>query len=149
MPEIPTTLRVDRPPEEVFDYFLDFRNENEWNAVAKDVRMTTSGPLGPGSKFRGQYQGMGAMEYEVLSADRPRRITTHGKARFFEFDSTFDFTPDGGGTRLDGSMRPHPKGLFRLLTPFMGGMIKKQVDKGMASLRQIIESKPRRPTAGS
>ena len=113
-------LHVSRPVNEVFDYFLDFRNENEWNVVARDVKILTTGPIGVGSRFRGQYQGMGTLEYEILEYDRPRRACVRGTSNPFDFVSTFELAPKPAGTNMTGTMDPRPKGFVRLVAPVIG-----------------------------
>jgi hypothetical protein len=76
-------LRVDLPVETVFDYFLDFRNENQWNVVAHDIVLLTDLPIAVGSRFSGQYDRMGQMEYEIQEFDRPRFASVTGNAKLF------------------------------------------------------------------
>ena len=134
-------LEVRMPVEEVFDYFSDFRNENEWNVVAHDVEMLTPPPVGSGSRFAGQYDRMGRLEYEILEYERPHRFRVRGEAKAFRFLSTFTFSHTAEGTRVDATMDPHGKGGMAVLTPLMGGIIKKQMSKGLESLRQTLERK--------
>jgi len=141
-------VELDVPVQEAFDYFADFRNENEWNVVAHDVVMTTDIPVGAGSCFKGEYDRMGTLAYEILEYDRPRHLRVRGTSKSFDFVSTFDFSGSGGSTLMRGTMDPHPKGVMKVLTPLMGGVIKRQTTKGMASLRKVLESKPR-PAAGA
>lgn len=139
---IKLTLEVGKPVDEVFDYFADFRNENEWNVVAHDVRMLTDGAIGPGVRFAGEYQGMGRLEYEIIEYDRPRYLKTHGTSRMMHFVSTFTFSSRGAGTRVDATLDPSPTGLMRVLTPVMGLFVKGQMRKGMSSLRETLEARP-------
>jgi uncharacterized protein YndB with AHSA1/START domain len=134
-------LHVDRPVDEVFDYFSDFRNENEWNVVAHDLVLLTEGAVGTGSRFRGEYDRMGTMQYEITKFERPGRVEVRGSAKQFAWDSTFTFSPENGGTRMVGPMDTHPKGLMKLLAPFMSGVVRRQTNKGMASFKRTIEAK--------
>jgi Polyketide cyclase / dehydrase and lipid transport len=133
-------LEVDRPVSDTFDYFADFRNENEWNTVAHDIRMLTDAPVGTGSRFRGEYDRMGTMEYEIIEFVRPRHLRVHGTSKTFRWVSTFDFTSTGDGTRIDGATDMKPGGLLRLLVPLMQGIIKRQMIKGMGGLKQQLEA---------
>ena len=45
-------VELDVPVQEAFDYFSDFRNENEWNVVAHDVVMTTDIPIQSTAMFQ-------------------------------------------------------------------------------------------------
>ena len=103
--------------------------------------MTTPGPVGVGSRFRGIYDRMGPMEYEVREFDSPRYASVRGNARMFAWDSTFTFTPGPDGTRVDCTMDPQPKGPLRILKPLMAGTIEKQMKRGLASLTSTLEGK--------
>ena len=59
-----------KPIDEAFDYFADFRNENEWNVVAHDIRLLNDGPIGVGSRFQGEYDRMGTMDPQPKGAMR-------------------------------------------------------------------------------
>jgi hypothetical protein len=143
-------LEVDRPVSDTFDYFADFRNENEWNTVAHDIRMLTAPPVGAGSRFRGEYDRMGTMEYEITEFDRPRHLRCHGTSKTFRWVSTFDFTGNGDGTRIECATDMQPGGLLRLLVPLMQGIIKRQMIKGMGGLKQKLESgSPAHPVSES
>lgn len=135
-------LQVEKPVDVVFDYFADFRNENEWNVAAKDTRMTAGDQIGVGAKFAGDYEGMGMLEYTITEFQRPRFLRTKGTSARFDFDSTFSFEPSGQGTRVSGTMDPHPKGFFKLLSPLLPLMVKPQINKGFASLKEKLEAKP-------
>ena len=54
-------LDIDRPIEEAFDLWADMRNDLRWHAQAKRVEKTSPGPVGPGTTFGAEYQGMGPM----------------------------------------------------------------------------------------
>jgi hypothetical protein len=138
---VAVSLVVNQPVEAVFDYFIDFRNENEWNVVAHDVSMTTPEPIAVGSRFRGVYDRMGQMEYEVKELDRPRFARVRGNARLFAWDSTFTFTTTTEGTSVECTMDPQPKGPLRILKPLMAGSIEKQMRRGLASLTTTLEAK--------
>jgi hypothetical protein len=82
------------------------------------------------------------MEYEIIRFDRPDRAEVRGSGRLFRWISTFDFTATAGGTRVHCTLDPHPRGVFRVLTPLMSGMVQKQMETGLASLRETIHRKP-------
>jgi hypothetical protein len=43
---------IERPPEEVFEFVADFRNDVQWGQrFIEEVRQTSEGPLGVGTKF--------------------------------------------------------------------------------------------------
>jgi hypothetical protein len=125
----------------VFDYFLDFRNENQWNVVAHNIVLLTDPPIRAGSRFSGQYDRMGPMEYEIQEFDRPRFASVRGQAKLFRWLSTFSFTEDNGSTTIECTMDPNPKGLLKVVKPLMAKMVQQQMERGLASLKTTLETK--------
>lgn len=136
-------VEIDRPPEEVFDFWADMRNDHEWHpSSVGTVEMTTPDPVGLGTKFRGEYRGMGMVTEETTVFDRPHRLGRRGAARRFRVESVFTFTPTStGGTRLRASGSVQPVGWYRLLESIMGLAMKKQLSKVMNSLKIAVESR--------
>ena len=139
---VSVSLDVDMPIDRVFDYFIDFRNENDWNVVAHDVVKVGESAIGVGSTFRGIYDRMGAMQYTIQEFDPPRFASVQGEARMFRWFSTFTFTEASGGTHVECTMDPHPKGILRIFRPLMSGMIEKQMNRGLGSLKATLEPRP-------
>ena len=132
-----------RSIEETFDYFADFRNENEWNPVAHDVQMLTEPPIGKGSRFRGEYDRVGTMQIEIMEYDRPRHLVLHVRSNWFDFVSTFNFATRGDVTQLVSAIDAKPKGVFRLVSPLLIGMLKRQLKTNWGLLKRTLESRPR------
>ncbi|MEA2645366.1 MAG: hypothetical protein QOE92_449 [Chloroflexota bacterium] len=132
-------LQVDRPVDEVFDYMADFRNENEWNTVARDIVQVTDGPVGVGARFRGEYDRMGTMEYEIREYDTPGHLGVQGTAKMFSWYSTFDFKPSDGGTLVMATIDPKPRGVLKVVKPLMEGIMKSQMSKGMGGFKSSLE----------
>lgn len=140
---IQTQLDLPRPIGEAFDYVADFRNENEWNVIAHDVRMLTEPPIGKGSRFRGKYYRLATMEIEIEEYDRPRHLLIRVTSNWLDFAGTFDFATRGDATHLISAIDPKLKGFFRLLAPLMTGRTKGQLEKNMGSLKRTLEARPR------
>jgi hypothetical protein len=61
-------------PEELFDYWVDLRNELEWNPTAVSMEKVTEGPIGVGTRFLARWKGApSATEVTCLEFERPRR----------------------------------------------------------------------------
>jgi polyketide cyclase/dehydrase/lipid transport protein len=138
---ITVSVTADLPIGTVFEYFTDFRNENEWNVVAHDIRKLTPGPIGVGSRFGGDYDRMGPMEYEITEYREPTWAAVRGTAKRFTWDSTFTFSEEGSGTRVVCTMEPNPRGLLKVVKPLMSGVIRKQMLTGLGSLTRTLEAK--------
>jgi uncharacterized protein YndB with AHSA1/START domain len=111
---------VGRPVEEVFDYLADVTNEARWNHWAKWVRKVGDGPVGPGSVFRGSYQGFGELDQDLSDFERPRRLTYHSAPKGMrDANMTFELAPAEGGTRVRMIGAVEPAGLMKLMEPLM------------------------------
>ncbi len=141
---IQAQLDLSRPIGEVFDYVADFRNENEWNVVAHDVRMLTEPPIGKGSRFLGEYDRVGTLEYEILEYDRPRHLLVRATSKWFDSVSTFDLAARDQVSHVIFAIDPKPKGFLKLLAPLMTGMVKGQMEKNMGSLKRSLEARAAR-----
>lgn len=143
-------LVINRSPEEVFDFWADARNENDWDPDAKGVEKTSPGPVGPGATFRGEYseyKGMGLLTLENVEYERPRKLRRSASGKSFRFGSTLIFSPTAsGGTSVTATGEVGPRGLFKLMTPIMGPTMKKKFSAHMADFQRALE-RPTSPAA--
>jgi uncharacterized protein YndB with AHSA1/START domain len=65
------SVRIERPAEQVWDYFTDVANDPEWNPSAIKARKTSEGPLGVGSTFHVVRKMSGPMDLEYTEYSRP------------------------------------------------------------------------------
>lgn len=136
------TVRIERPVEEVFDYFTDVANDREWNPFAKRADKTSEGPLGVGTTFSVVRKMSGPMDIEYTEYERPTRWTLRGTGRPASFTYLADFAPaEGGGTQLTSSMAMEPRGVFKLLAPVMRSQLGKQLDQVHEALKRRLESR--------
>ena len=132
-------VEIARPPEAVFDYLADMRNEPSWRPGAAEVRAASEDPIGRGSSFEGTYARAGTVRCVISEYERPGRLTIHGDAKGMSFDDAITFTATDNGTRLEAVMRTQPKGFFRLVAPMMGRVIDKQFQSNWENLRAVLE----------
>lgn len=135
------TVRIERPIEEVFDYFTDVSNDREWNPFAKKAEKTSEGPLGVGTTFFVVRKMSGPIDIEYTEYERPTRWTLRGTGRPASFTYVADFAPTDGGTQLTSTMAMEPKGVFKLLTPVMRSQLGKQLDLVHQALKRRLESR--------
>ena len=111
MTVIESTVLIQRPPEEVFDYLSDPRNELEWNPKVKVMEKLTDGPVGVGTTFRAKWTKSGVVTLECREYDRPRhwRFVNGGP---LSVDFSVDLTPESGGTRFTSRFDATPHGFL-------------------------------------
>jgi uncharacterized protein YndB with AHSA1/START domain len=135
------SVQIDRPVEIVFAFVSDPTNIPKWRSDVIEMR-NASPPVHAGStfdeliKFMGQkVWGMQVLEIEPNKKEVIKAISGPGVRP----TQTFVFAPSGSGTRLDFRVEVQTYGLFRLMEPLLPGMIGKNWDGYLATLKRIIE----------
>ena len=69
---------VHASPEDLFRLGADPKTQLKWDPeTLKGVEKLTSGPLGQGARYRGNFKGFGVVDYEFGKYDPPARFTHH------------------------------------------------------------------------
>jgi uncharacterized protein YndB with AHSA1/START domain len=133
------TIEIAAPAEELFDYIADSRHEREWNPVCHEMEQITRGLLGVGTRFRGCFQFVGQMDFEIVAYDRPRLLVHRAWPWLAEVQHDWLFTQAGGATRLDqrGVMTPRARGW--LLAPLMPLIVRKNLSDTANALKRTLE----------
>ena len=141
------------PPEELFDYCVDIRNELEWNPTAKSMEKLTDGPVAIGTRFLARWKGApSAIEVECLEFERPLRwVHNNGGPIAVTFTGTVE--PVDGGSLLRARFDARPSGWFRVVFPAFVVMARRQEKANMTHLRHAVERRtgdlPRRGGAAA
>lgn len=136
------TISIARPPNEVFDYVLDMRNEPKWHTDVLEVRPQSDARVGEGTVFAVRFKPMmGASEgtMTVVGLEPSNRIVLNGRVGKFAPTITHTFTPDDAGTRYTRRVEMTPPGIMRVMASLMNGMMGKQNDKFLANLKRQLE----------
>jgi uncharacterized membrane protein len=51
MTRVATSVVINRPPEEVFEFVSNFENNPRWQSGMHEARITSEGPLGVGTTY--------------------------------------------------------------------------------------------------
>ena len=71
MTVISSSVLINRPIEEVFDFTADPRNELQWNPKVRVMQKLTDGPVGAGTHMAAKYTMSGHIELECTQYERP------------------------------------------------------------------------------
>ena len=147
------TVVIDRPVEEVFAYVTDQTNTPNWQAGLMEVKRTTAGPIGVGTKHTFVRNFIGRRmeaDNEYVAYELNRLVTfrtTSGPALVASY--LFDAVPDG--TRLRSRVELQGAGLFGLLEPVIGAGLRREMKAALPALKALLESRSAttspRPTA--
>ena len=133
-----TTIKA--PIGLVFAFLADARNEPKWLPGATNVVLESDEPVGMGSIFRGQYARAGTVTLQLTRFGPPNQLTIHGEGAHLAFDDEIELAFRDGQTDLRAVMRTQPKGVFRVLAPVMGRIIRRQFEDNWEQLKRSLES---------
>ena len=114
-------ITIARPPEAVFDFVADERNEPRFNPKMKSVEQLSPGPIGRGTRFRAEVAGRGRplqMVIEFTGFERPRRLCSSTRMPAMDIHGTLSFDPVPGGTRMRWQWELAPRGLSGCSRPW-------------------------------
>lgn len=148
MVRIEGSIKINRPVEVVFDCVADERNEPIYNPRMVHVDKLTPGPIGRGTLWAALVESRGkpmGMEIEVTDRDRPHRLASITRMSTALIKGVLVFERDGDGTLMRWQWDMEPKGSFRLLTPLIAVMGRRQERAIWTGLKSYLEGNGPRP----
>ena len=138
--------RLDATPHRVFDVLVDAEHYPAWLVGARQVSVDDPAWPMPGSEFHHEV-GAGPIDVHdstsVVGMEPWRRLDLVVRARpFLVADVHFEVHPEGSGTWL--RMEERPRGVFRLLSPFITPLVRLRNDRSLAKLSRRLEDVPPR-----
>ena len=143
MTRIRGSIWIARPPEEVFDFVADERNEPSYNLEMLSVAKATAGPIGVGTRWQAVVRSQGRetpMEIEVTAFERPVRLVSRTTMDAMLIEGATGFAADAGGTTMTWDWQLTPRGWLRLMTPLVGALGRSQERRIWRSLKAHLET---------
>lgn len=137
------SVTILRPPEDVFAVLTDVTLTGRWYPAEVEEWWTTQPPHGVGSKRRARVSVLGrAAENDavVTEYDPPRRAALKGLSPSAPFEVSFAFDPIDGGTRVTVDSIFHLRGVMRLIGPLFIGRYERGWERGLATLKQMMDA---------
>ena len=144
MARIEGELVIHRPVHEVFDFVADERNEPRYNPRICRAEKLSPGPIGRGTRFRAEAVMLGrttGMTIEYTTYERPRRLASSIHMPAADIAGTLRFDPVANGTRMGWSWVVRPHGLYRLLTPVIVRVGRRQEQENWGGLKGFLEAR--------
>ncbi len=141
---------IGRPPEVVFDFVADERNEPKYNPRMIRSEMITAGAIGRGTRFRVATKPLGhpmEMTVEFTCFERPSRLVSVTEMKAAHILGSLTFEPHESGTRMRWSWDIEPRGGFKLLAPIVARIGERQEAAIWASLKRYLETSEAPETA--
>jgi hypothetical protein len=142
MAQIAGQLVIHRPVHEVFDFVADERNEPRYNPRIRRAEKLSPGPIGCRTRFRAEAVTLGrttGMTIEYTAYERPRRLASSIHMPAADITGTLRFDPVADGTRMSWSWDMKPHGLYRLLTPVIVCVGRREEQENWGGLKRFLE----------
>jgi len=135
-------VKVNRPVEKVFAWLTNPENQGKFDKSSLKMEALTPGPWRAGTQFR-ELRDLGGRKTEVLSEIaelEPNRLFIVRSKTGPGWLGTWQFEPEGAGTRLHWTGQLTMKGFARLFEPLIGRQMNSQISKQFTELPRLIES---------
>jgi len=139
---VETSVRVERPPAEVFAFISEPENLPRWDPAIREVRRKEPGPVGPGSGLIVTAQEGGrsvAIDSEVVEFERDRLFGVAATFSGVPLRLRWRLEPDGSGTRVTAEGEAELGGLLVLAGGFVRGIVSERLSRAHANLKRILE----------
>lgn len=137
------TVTIARPLDEVFEFVADARNRPRWDESVDSEELTSPEPIRVGTTVRTRMRSMGReYEYtwEIVEHEPPNRMTVESTSGPFPTTLAFRFSGQDAATSVEASVTCRPSGLLRLFQPLIARTTQKNLDRGYARLKLLLET---------
>jgi uncharacterized protein YndB with AHSA1/START domain len=144
MINVEQSIVIDRPAHEVFAFVADQTNAPRWQRGIRELRRTTHGPIGAGTRHRFVRTLMGrplegTNEYTRYEPDNLVVFTATSGG--WPLEASYAVVPVADGrARLIARIELHPTGPFRLLEPLLAATLRRDVRTNLPSLKTLLET---------
>lgn len=143
--EVTSSVAIDRPPDEVFAYLADWRNNPTWQQGMRSCVTTSDGPLRVGSTYRQEASMLGRTVHsefvvEAYEPGRMIRITTTSGSFPITVERRVEAREDGGAI-ASAHVQGDPSGFFAVASPLLRRMVERSVRGDYTRLKQVLESR--------
>ena len=142
MVKLSADVKVNRPVEKVFAWLTNPDNQGKFDKSSLKMEALTPGPWRAGTQFR-ELRDLGGRKTEVLSEIAELEPNHHFVIRSKTgpgWLGTWNFEPEGTGTRLHWTGQLTMKGFARLFEPLIGRQMRAQISRQFAELPLLIEN---------
>jgi carbon monoxide dehydrogenase subunit G len=137
------TVVIKRPIEEVFAFVTDLNNSGTWQSGVLEARMTSPGPIAPGSRYVYTMQLFGRRVEttgEITAYEPPTKYGYKATSGPFPLAGGANLERVEGGTRVTWVAEAEPGGFFALAAPVIIRMAQRQIQGDLNNLKDILEA---------
>jgi mannose-6-phosphate isomerase-like protein (cupin superfamily)/uncharacterized protein YndB with AHSA1/START domain len=144
MMRIERSVKIRRPPEEVFAFVADLRNDPRWVWTLTEARKTSEGPLGVGTTFLTVARFLGRRieaPEEVTGYEPNRRLDTEGGWGPLRYTCSRIVEGVAGDARVTVKFEVRLGGFLGVAGPIFAPFARRQLETGLGSLKDVLEGR--------
>jgi Polyketide cyclase / dehydrase and lipid transport. len=147
MLRIAVNTLINRPVQDVWDFFIDLTNSPRWTRSGSELRQTSEGPLGVGATIESVRPIFGReikSQTIVVTQYEPGHLIAYAAAIPLLGHTTggFTFESVGGGTRLSRWGELELGRAEGLLGPILARVLRGGWGTEMSNQKRLIEARP-------
>jgi uncharacterized protein YndB with AHSA1/START domain len=134
------TVRIGRPPADVFHYLTEVERAPEWQSSA--VEVSAEGEINEGTRIREIRNFLGRRAestLEVTEYEPGRKFSLRVLSGPLPFEVRHALAPDGEGTRLAGVVEADTSRFPKLAVRMMAGTAERQFKADLERLKRVLE----------
>ena len=136
------TIHIDRSPEQVWAYMMDFSKAPRWRNLVREIEILTPGPLRAGSEMKITFDIMGKVRTatsEIWAFEPARRFGVRNTERNVTGIFEYTLVPHARGTSVTFTCDIQPHGLMWLLLPWLLKGNRMRYVEQLPRLKQEVE----------
>ncbi|MEK7353395.1 MAG: SRPBCC family protein [Chloroflexota bacterium] len=142
MIRVKDSIKISRPPSQVFAFIADLNNIPKWQAEVVKSTVATPGPTKVGTRFTEGVK-MGPIhttaDCEVTEFIPDNLMAFKAKSSLISYEGRILVEPFEKGTNLTMQGTAQPKGWWRLMELMLAGEFRSGVKKELAAVKEIVE----------
>lgn len=145
MTKVEVRVQIARAPEDVHAYATTVETMPEWRGGVSESVQLTDGPVGVGTRIRAGGKVLGrpiGIVIEVTAMEPGSRFAYRGEAGPLRTHNIVTFDSVAGGTQVTWTDEVELRGIFGLLEPLMGRMVRRGYEADLGRLKAILEGQP-------
>jgi uncharacterized protein YndB with AHSA1/START domain len=136
------TEHIERTPEQVFAFMMDFPQAPRWRSLVRRIEVIGGEPVRQGSEVLLTIDVMGKTRQvvsEIWSYDPPRRLGFRNTADNITGQFEYVLSAENSGTRVRMTCDICPRGLMWLLIPWIRRSHRARYSDQLARLKAAME----------
>lgn len=144
MIKIETSVVINRPVEEVFEFTDNVENAQQWQSELSESEYTSEPPVQVGTTVRQARQYLGRRfesTWEITEYEPNRKVRFKATSGPIPFEGEVTLDSVEGGTKYTVVIEAEPGGFFKLAEPIVARTTQREWETNVATLKDLLEAR--------